>query len=129
MGFHVEVCFSGFPFVADLAEDGGGQPQQGRFVGEECGDAGSSFELLVESFLAVGRSQAFAVFGGEGEDRQAFGDVVFEPVGQTRGGVAVLFDETGEAAWAMSSSMSCSSVVESSWAFRGWVIGGSLGCE
>jgi len=37
--------------------------------------------------------------GGEGEDGQALGHVVFQPVSQTRGGVSILFDQLGQPAF------------------------------
>ena len=57
-----------------------------------------AFDLLVQAFLAVGGAQAFAVVGGEGEDREALGGGVLEPVGQSRGGDAILVDQFGESA-------------------------------
>jgi hypothetical protein len=58
---HGEVSFSGFPFVADFAQESGNQAFQGFFIGEECGHTGAAFDLLVEPFQAVGGAQFFAM--------------------------------------------------------------------
>jgi hypothetical protein len=55
--FHVEVNFSGFPFVASFAQERGDQTQEGFFVGKDPGDvkgspirAGSSHYLHFSFF-------------------------------------------------------------------------------
>ena len=90
---HVEIGFGGEPVVGEFAGDGGDQAQEGGGVWEEGGDAGSAADLFVEVFEEVGGAQAQAVFLGEEEDGEAFGDIGLEPCGERRGALAVLVGE------------------------------------
>ena len=51
---HGEVYAAGLPFLGDLDGQGGNEAQQRVLVGEQRGNAGSSLDLLVEPFGAVG---------------------------------------------------------------------------
>ena len=81
---HVEVDFSGEPLFADFAEEGGDEAEQRRFVWKEGGDASSASEFLINAFDGVACAHAALVGSGEGEDREAFGDVCFHPSGKFR---------------------------------------------
>ena len=81
MVFHVEVNFPGFPFVADLREDGADEAQEGGFVGKEAGDAGTAFEFFIDAFERVAGAQAALVVAREGKGRQALRHIFFHPGG------------------------------------------------
>ena len=90
---HVEVDFSGEPLLADFAEEGGDEAEQGSFVRKEGCDAGSALEFLIDAFEGVARAQAALVSGRERENGEARGDVLFHPGGKFRGGLGVGGDE------------------------------------
>ena len=97
MAFHVEVNFSGFPFVAGFGQEGRDEPQEGGFIGEDAGDAGAPFEFLIHAFQPVGGAQSFLVGEGQGKDGQALGQVFLHPAGQFRGAFGVVGDDFLEA--------------------------------
>jgi len=90
---HVEVDFSGEPLFADFAEEGGDETEQGSFVWKEGGDAGSASEFLIDALDGVACAHAALVGSGEGEDREAFGDVCLHPGGKFRGRLGVVYLE------------------------------------
>jgi len=94
---HVEVDFSGEPLFADFAEEGGDETEQGSFVWKEGGDAGSASEFLIDALDGVACAHAALVGSGEGEDREAFGDVCLHPGGKFRGRLGVGLHEGFEA--------------------------------
>jgi len=57
LDFHVEVDFSGFPFLAGLGQQGCDQPQEGGFIGKETGDAGAAFDFLIDRLLGFDSRQ------------------------------------------------------------------------
>ena len=97
MVFHVEVNFSGFPFVTDLREDGADEAQEGGFVWKEAGDAGAAFEFFIDAFEWVAGAQAALVLAGEGESGEALGEVFLHPGGEFGGGDGVSGDDFFEA--------------------------------
>ena len=60
---HVEVNFSGFPFLASFRQQGGDQAQEGGFIWKETGDATAPAQLLVDAFDGVGVTHP-ALMGG-----------------------------------------------------------------
>ncbi len=87
MVIHVEVSFSGFPFIAGFGQERADQAQQGRFIGEQTRDAGAAFEFHVDPFERVGSAQAALVSRWEGEDGEALRQVFLHPGGEFgRGG-------------------------------------------
>ena len=97
MVFHVEVNFSGFPFVAGFGEDGTDEAQERRFIGKEAGDAGAAFEFFIDAFERVAGAQTALVFAGEGEGGKALGEVFFHPGGEFGSGGGVGGDDFFEA--------------------------------
>ena len=97
MVFHIEVNFSGFPFVAGFGEDGRDEAQEGSFVGKEAGDAGAAFEFFIDAFERVAGAQAALVVAGEGESGEALREVFLHPGGQFGGGGGVGGDDFFEA--------------------------------
>lgn len=93
MDFHVEVDFSGFPFFAGFGQQGGDQPQEGRFVGKEAGDTGAAFDFLIHPFQRIGGAHSFLVGQWQGEDREAQRQVVLHPGGQFGRALGVVRDE------------------------------------
>ena len=89
LGFHVEVNFSGFPFVTGLGQDGADQAEEGGFDGKEAGDAGAAFEFLINPFERVGGAQAAVVGAGKGKDGEALREVFLHPRGELGGGFGV----------------------------------------
>ena len=79
MVFHVEVDFSGFPFVAGLGQEGGDEAEEGGFVGEDPGDARAAFEFLVDAFQRVGGAHAFLVGNGEREHGEPLRQIFLQP--------------------------------------------------
>ena len=89
--------FGGSPVLVDLDEDGGGEAEQGIAVGEDADLAGAAFDLLLDRPLdGVGGTHAPPVRLRQGEDGEAFGDVVFEPVGEAVGLATVGGDQAVE---------------------------------
>src|SRR5512134_2958468 len=87
----------GCPVLVDLDEDGGGEAEQGIAVGEDADLAGAAFDLLLDCPLdGVGGTHAPPVRLRQGEDGEAFGDVVLEPVGEAVGRATVGSDEAVE---------------------------------
>ena len=97
MVFHVEVNFSGFPFVAGFGEDGADEAQERRFVGKEAGDARAAFEFFIDAFERVAGAQAALVVAGEGERGKALREVFLHPGGEFGGGGGVGGDDFFEA--------------------------------
>lgn len=60
---------------------------------KDADDSGATFDLLTEPFGGIGSAHPDAVFFGQGEDGEAFWDVLFEPGREFRGGFAVLGDD------------------------------------
>jgi len=79
--FHVEVNFSGFPFVTNLREDSADEAQEGGFVWKEAGDAGAAFEFFVDAFERVAGPQAALMLAREGKGRKALRQIFFHPSG------------------------------------------------
>src|SRR6266511_1102096 len=87
----------GCPVLVDFDEDGGGEAEQGIAVGEDADLAGAAFDLLLDRPLdGVGGTHAPPVLLRQGEDGEAFGDVVFEPVGEAVGRATVGGDQAVE---------------------------------
>jgi len=87
----------GCPVFVDFDEDGAGEAEQGIAVGEDADLAGAAFDFLLDGPLdGVGGTQASAVRLRQGEDGEAFGDVVLEPVGEAVGGATVGGDQAAE---------------------------------
>jgi hypothetical protein len=87
----------GCPVLVDFDEDGGGEAEQGIAVGEDADLAGAAFDLLLDCPLdGVGGTHAPPVLLRQGEDGEAFGDVVLEPVGEAVGRATVGGDQTIE---------------------------------
>src|SRR5512132_3956804 len=97
-GVPVDVdAVRGCPVLVDLDEDGGGEAEQGSAVGEDANLAGAAFDLLLDGPLdGVGGTHAPPVRLRQGEDGEAFGDVVLEPVGEAVGRATVGGDQTIE---------------------------------
>lgn len=91
-----EVYFSRFPVIADFAEDGGDQAEQGIFVGEQVGDPCSAFDFLIESFEHVSGPQSSPVRRRGVEYRESLRDVVFDPFRESGSGVLVLVNQTSQ---------------------------------
>ena len=68
MVFHVEVNFSGFPFLAGFGQQGGDQTQEGGFVRKETGHASAPAQFLVDAFQCVGGAHPTLVGGRQHED-------------------------------------------------------------
>ncbi len=81
-----------FPVVADLADDCRDEPEQRCVVGEQRGDTGTAFDLVVESIGLVAGSQPPSVSDWKGEGSECFGDVVLEPAGKSGGALLVASD-------------------------------------
>lgn len=96
-GFHVEVDFSGEPFLVDFTEESGDEAEQGGFVGKEGSDAGSAFEFLIDTFDGIAGSQAALVGAREGEDGEGLRDVFLHPGGEFGSGLGVGGNEVIEA--------------------------------
>lgn len=79
MVFHVEVNFSGFPFLAGFSQQDGDQAQEGCFVGKEAGHARAPAQFLIDAFQGGGGSHPALTSGGQGEDRQALRQVFLQP--------------------------------------------------
>ena len=79
MAIHVEVNFSGLPFVAGLGEEGTDQAQERGFVGEDPDNAGAALKFHVHSFQGVGGAQSALVRHREGKASEALGQVFFHP--------------------------------------------------
>jgi hypothetical protein len=88
--FHVEVDFSGFPIVAGFCQEGGDQAQEGRFIGEDAGDARAAFEFLVDALQRVGGAHSFLVGGGQREDRESLRQIFLQPGRQFGRAVGVI---------------------------------------
>lgn len=58
MGLCGKVGAAGFPFPGDLHEDSGNEAEDGRFFGEEAGDAAAALDLPVDRFAPVGSAKA-----------------------------------------------------------------------
>src|SRR5512144_1321235 len=87
----------GSPIFVDLDEDGGGEAEQGIAVGEDADLASAALDLLLDGpFDGVGGPHAPPVRLRQGEDGEAFGNVVLEPVGEAVGGATVGGDEAVE---------------------------------
>src|SRR5512132_4505040 len=87
----------GCPVLVDFDEDGGGEAEQGIVVGKDADLAGAAFDLLLDRPLdGVGGTQAPPVRLWQGEDGEAFGDVVVEPVGEAVGRATVGGDQAVE---------------------------------
>jgi len=69
--FHIEVNFSGFPFVAELGEDGADQAQERGFIWEATGHAGAPLEFLVHPFEWVTGAQTAVVVAWEDKGGEA----------------------------------------------------------
>ena len=82
MVFHGEVNFGGLPFIAQFVEQGGDQAQEGGFIGEEAGDAGTALEFLVDPFQGIAGAQSELVGEWQGEDGEALGQAGFHPGGE-----------------------------------------------
>jgi hypothetical protein len=55
------------PFVVDFGEDGAGEAQQRRWVGEDADDVGAALDLFVDTFEPVGdRYEGVGVAGSVG---------------------------------------------------------------
>ena len=78
-GMHVEVNFTGFPLLTDFDEQGCHESENGGLVGEEGGDPGSAFELLVDSFQRVGGPELSLMGGWQGKDGEALRQVILHP--------------------------------------------------
>ena len=97
MVFHGEVNFGGLPFVAEFVEQGGDQAQEGGFVGEEAGDAGTAFEFLVDPFQSVAGPQPGLVGERQGEDGEALRQIGFQPSGEFGSDLGIEADDFLEA--------------------------------
>ena len=95
--FHVEVDFSGEPFFADLAEQGGDEAEQRGFVWKEGCDAGSALEFLIDAFDGVACAHAALVGGREGKDSEALRNIFLHPEGEFRSRFGVGIHERFEA--------------------------------
>lgn len=71
MVFQVAVDFSGFPLVAGFGQPGRDQPQPGRFIGEDAGDAGAAFDFLIHAFQLIGGAESFLVGEGQGKNSRS----------------------------------------------------------
>jgi hypothetical protein len=79
----------GFPMFGDVDEECGDKSQEGWRVWKDANDAGSPLEFLVDAFGGVGSAQALAVFFWKREDGEAFREVLLQPAGELRSGLAV----------------------------------------
>ena len=70
--------------------------QERCLVREERCDPRPSFDLFVESFEAVGRSEPPPVDGGHPEDGKSLGDVLLEPGGKLRSGFLIAVHDVAE---------------------------------
>lgn len=93
MAFHVEVNFSGFPFVAGFAQKRGDQTEERRFIGEDAGHAGAAFEFHVDAFQSIGGAHSFLVCRRQGEHGEALREIFFHPAGQLGGAFSVVRDD------------------------------------
>ena len=98
MAFHVEVNFSGFPFVAELGQQRADQAQERGFIGKEAGEPGAASEFLVDPFQCIGRAQSALMGGGQRKDGEALGQILFHPGGEFRRGGGVGGDDFFEPA-------------------------------
>jgi hypothetical protein len=90
---HVEVNFSGFPFLAGLGEQRGDETEEGSFVGKDAGDAGAAFDFLIQALQRVGGAQAFLVGEGQREDGKAQRQVFLHPDGEFGGALGKKRDD------------------------------------
>lgn len=97
MAFHVEVNFSGFPFVAGFGQQCRDQPEEGGLIWEDAGDMGAPFEFLIHAFQPIGGAQSFLVGEGQGQDGQALWQVFLHPGGKFRDAFGVVRDDFLEA--------------------------------
>jgi hypothetical protein len=95
--FHVEVDFSGFPFVTGFAEEGGDQTEQGRFIWEDAGDTGAAFEFHIDAFQGVGGAQAFLMSRWQREHGEAVREIFFHPGREFGRAFGVMSDDFLEA--------------------------------
>jgi len=63
--FGEQAPVADLPFVVDLGEDGAGEAQERRRVGEDPGDAGAALDVLVGALEAVGAPDFLPVLGRE----------------------------------------------------------------
>ena len=89
MAFHVEVNFSGFPFIAGFGQECADQAQQGGFIGKDTGHARPAFEFHIDAFERIAGAQTALMGAGEGEDGKTLREVFFHPSGQFWGGGGV----------------------------------------
>ena len=94
--WHLQIHLAGLPVVADFVQNGARQTQQRCFVGEQCGDASPTLDLLVESFEHVRRAKAATMRWRQFEDGQAFGRVGFHPGGKVGCTIGVFFHQLPE---------------------------------
>ncbi len=91
-GVHVEVNFGSEPFVALLAEEGGDEAPQQGFVGEEGGDAGAAFQLLIDALDGDASAPAPLMGAGEGLNGETLREVLLHPSSQCGGGFGIAGD-------------------------------------
>jgi hypothetical protein len=59
--FHVEINLFRFPFFAEFGEEDAAQVQQGGFIGEAAGDAGTSMDFRFAPGHAAPKDGAFTI--------------------------------------------------------------------
>jgi hypothetical protein len=93
LAFHAEVDFSGFPFIAGFAQERGDQTEEGRFIGEDAGNAGAAFEFHVDAFQRIGSAHSFLMRGRQCKHGEALREVFFHPAGEFGGAFGVVRDD------------------------------------
>ena len=76
---HREVDFCAKPLLVLLDEQCADQSQATLWVGKQTSDAGSAFDLFIQSLQPVGRSHAHPMRGGQSEDGKSLGKVLLGP--------------------------------------------------
>ena len=70
------------PFIGEVHSFGGHNSEQRSFRGEDGDNVCSAFELPVDAFHNIGRSETPLYLGRAINDGKAFFDILFKPIGQ-----------------------------------------------